>query len=165
MWLGLYLVVLPPITTYDLVLLFFFISFFMNFSNSEHHIILQISIMPRQGLNDGQIEDMFSDVFRDERYFLGDEIGDINAIEGEEEINQILIELTEHNIDPVNQGNKSLIVVGIVDTGGIDDAEHELDDGQNAVLNNDGLDILENGNRQYHILIRSLQGNWKPGCL
>ena len=118
--------------------------------------------MSRQWLNDAQIEDMHSDVYRDEQHY---EIGDINASEGEEEICQIVIELDEHNIDPVNQANKSLIVVGIVETGGIDDAEHELDDGQNTVLNNDCLDILVNGNRQYHILIRSLQGNWKPGCL
>ena len=90
--------------------------------------------MSRQGLNDGQIEDMFSDVFRDEWYFLGDEIDDINVREGEEEINQILIELDEPNIDPVDHADESLIVDYIVDTGGIDDAEHELDDGLNAVL-------------------------------
>ena len=90
--------------------------------------------MSRQGLNDGQIEDMFSDVHRVEQHLLGDDIGDINVSEGEEEICQIVIELDEHNIDPVNQANKSLIVVGNVDTGGIDDAEHELDDGLNATL-------------------------------
>ena len=57
--------------------------------------------MSRQGLIDAQIDDMLLDFYRDQRLFLGDDIGDLNASEGEEEIYQILIELDEPNIDPV----------------------------------------------------------------